>query len=143
MPRKRADKSLARAAYLQRTYGITDKQYAAMLKKQGGKCAICGAAPKRKRLSVDHDHKTGFPRGLLCLRCNQGVGYFYDDPVRIAKASTYLEQALDRFMRLSIDEQYSWLPYAGRSKGKLRRKRIRKSGTMPTLLPPEGGLDWM
>jgi Recombination endonuclease VII len=42
-----------------------------MLAEQGGGCAICGAEPKTKRLHVDHDHKTGAVRGLLCFRCNR------------------------------------------------------------------------
>lgn len=60
--------------------------------KQGGKCAICGVHEDNldKRLSVDHDHVTLRLRGLLCQRCNLGVG-FLDDSVKCSKASQYLK----------------------------------------------------
>lgn len=54
-------------------YSITIEQYDDMLSSQNGGCAICGTIPKKKRLAVDHDHKTGFIRGLLCTQCNHHV----------------------------------------------------------------------
>lgn len=56
--------------------GVTDEEYAAMLERQGGGCAICGATPKTRRLHVDHDHRTGGVRGLLCHRCNRALPTF-------------------------------------------------------------------
>jgi hypothetical protein len=56
-----------------RQLGVTDDEYARMLAAQGGGCAICGATPKTRRLHVDHDHKTGTVRGLLCHRCNRAL----------------------------------------------------------------------
>ena len=53
--------------------GVTDDEYARRLVAQGGGCAICGAAPKTRRLHVDHDHATGAVRGLLCHRCNRAL----------------------------------------------------------------------
>jgi Recombination endonuclease VII len=53
--------------------GVGDDEYARLLKAQGGGCAICGAKPKTRRLHVDHDHKTGKVRGLLCHRCNRAL----------------------------------------------------------------------
>ena len=61
------------AAMIEKTYGLTSAQYDALLKAQGGRCAICRARPKSKRLAVDHDHKTGAVRGLLCSRCNHDL----------------------------------------------------------------------
>ena len=61
------------AAMVAKTYGLTATQYDALLKLQGGRCAICRAKPKSKRLAVDHDHKTGAVRGLLCSRCNHDL----------------------------------------------------------------------
>ena len=53
--------------------GVTDEDYARMLDAQGGGCAICGNPPRSRRLHVDHDHRTGKVRGLLCFRCNRGL----------------------------------------------------------------------
>lgn len=53
--------------------GVTDAEYAAMLARQRGGCAICGTTPKTRRLNVDHDHRTGAVRGLLCHRCNRAL----------------------------------------------------------------------
>lgn len=61
------------AASIEKTYGLTAEQYEQLLKRQGGKCAICRARPKSKRLAVDHDHKTGEVLGLLCSRCNHDL----------------------------------------------------------------------
>ena len=57
-------------------YGMTPGDYERLLEKQGGKCAVCKRAPKNNCLSVDHDHRTGSVRGLLCAPCNRHVGYF-------------------------------------------------------------------
>ena len=54
-----------------RLYGITIADYEAMLEFQEGVCAICERPPRTLRLAVDHDHKTGKVRGLLCNTCNQ------------------------------------------------------------------------
>lgn len=52
---------------------LTDAEYDALLTYQGGRCAICGNPPKARRLHVDHDHRTGKVRGLLCFRCNRAL----------------------------------------------------------------------
>lgn len=62
-----------RRARLKRLFGITWEQYDQMLSSQGGVCALCGDPPKGKRLAVDHDHKTGKVRGLLCSFCNHRI----------------------------------------------------------------------
>lgn len=53
--------------------GVDDATYTAMLERQGGHCAICPNEPKTRRLHVDHDHRTGEVRGLLCYRCNRAL----------------------------------------------------------------------
>lgn len=67
MDEKRARKD----RHLRKTYGITIEDYDRMLEEQGGRCEICGRLPKKLSLAVDHNHKTGKVRGLLCMRCNR------------------------------------------------------------------------
>ena len=62
-------------AMIEKTYGLTPEQYDELLKRQGGKCAICRARPKSKRLAVDHDHATGEVRGLLCADSERGCNH--------------------------------------------------------------------
>lgn len=74
-------------------YGLTWDEYDLLLACQEGRCAICGGTPRRYALAVDHDHRTGEIRGLLCSRCNHKLlGSANDDPVRLRKAADYLEQ---------------------------------------------------
>jgi ribosomal protein S14 len=67
-----------------------------MFSRQGGLCAICGKPETTKRkgvtfqLAIDHCHDTGRVRGLICRRCNSGLGYFYDDPMLLQRALGYL-----------------------------------------------------
>lgn len=63
--------------------GVTDAEYAAMLERQGGGCAICGATPKTRRLHVDHDHRTGDVRGLLCHYHNRFMPRSSDDAYKM------------------------------------------------------------
>jgi hypothetical protein len=59
----------------QKKYGISRAQYDTLLAKQDGKCALCRCPPKLgKKLVVDHNHKTGMVRGLLCDGCNRALG---------------------------------------------------------------------
>jgi hypothetical protein len=79
-------------------YRMTPEQYAEMVERQGNRCAICGDSPdpngikSASRLHVDHDHVTGANRDLLCNRCNQGIGYFKDDPALFRAAAEYIER---------------------------------------------------
>lgn len=70
---------------------ITDAEYDQRLAEQGGGCAICGTPPKTRRLAVDHDHKTGAIRGLLCHRCNRTLAAWVT-PAWLRHASDYLER---------------------------------------------------
>jgi hypothetical protein len=83
-----------------RRYKIDGEYYAKLLNEQGGVCAICGGkethtykSGKLKELSVDHCHDTGKVRGLLCVNCNRGLGYFADDIGRIKRAIDYLRKS--------------------------------------------------
>ena len=83
---------------LNERYGITSEKYSEMLDEQKSRCAICGnketarhnRSNKIQKLAVDHCHKTGKVRGLLCQDCNRGIGKFHDDTIRLQKAIEYL-----------------------------------------------------
>jgi|ERR1035437_619559 hypothetical protein len=76
-------------------YGLTTEDYLTMLKAQQGVCAICQATQSDHGMTddflVDHDHRTGKVRGLLCVRCNSGLGHFRDNPELMLAAIAYLE----------------------------------------------------
>lgn len=78
--------------HIAKTYGITAEEYAAIHKAQGGKCWICQRATgARRRLAVDHDHGTGYVRGLLCKTCNYKVlGHLRDDTEAFQRAIDYI-----------------------------------------------------
>lgn len=66
-----------------------------MVDDQNGVCAICLKPPTVKALCVDHSHDTGTVRGLLCDKCNQGLGRFDDDPTMLEAAIQYLKSIVD------------------------------------------------
>lgn len=84
---------------LKNRYGITIEEYYEIYEKQGGVCSICKnketsidkKTMKTKRLSVDHDHKTGVVRGLLCINCNHALGRFKDDITIMESAISYIK----------------------------------------------------
>jgi len=82
------------------SYGITVDEFLRLQEKQEGRCAICGKTPdeahghRSRRLYIDHCHDTGEVRGLLCSRCNVGIGYFYHSRELITRACDYLERHL-------------------------------------------------
>jgi hypothetical protein len=86
-----------RRSHLKRKYGITLEQYDEMLRAQGGGCGICGQPPSaRISLHVDHDHRTGRVRGLLCFKHNNALGDFDDDPDLLRAALRYVEPPVER-----------------------------------------------
>jgi hypothetical protein len=88
--RKRAMRDL----YYRRNFGVTADDVDALLAGQGGRCAICGGTPTRAEgWHVDYDHVTGRIRGVLCQRCNHGIGLLDEDPARLRAAADYLESA--------------------------------------------------
>lgn len=70
-------------------YGLEPEDFAALVAEQDGRCAICGVV--EDPLKVDHCHNGGHVRGLLCDRCNRGIGYFDDDPAVLRAAAEYVE----------------------------------------------------
>jgi len=80
-----------------KSFGISTAQYQTMLAGQKGVCAIC-LQPETstwkgslRRLAIDHCHQTGKVRGLLCHKCNPGLGAFKHNPEFLRKAARYLE----------------------------------------------------
>ena len=71
-----------------KAYGITKEQYSKMLLDRNGKCDICQNIVAQ--LVVDHNHKTGAIRGMLCHTCNQAIGLFRENTLTIEKAIEYL-----------------------------------------------------
>jgi hypothetical protein len=76
--------------YVRREYGITVEDYETMLKIQNNKCAICEGPPLKQMFCIDHCHKTGKIRGLLCHKCNSGLGLFNDSSSTLRSAFQYL-----------------------------------------------------
>jgi hypothetical protein len=78
-----------------KNYGLTPESYEGLLQSQGGVCAICGLTGQtwaERNLHVDHDHVTLEVRGLLCGRCNVGLGFFSDNVEMLKKAISYLDE---------------------------------------------------
>ena|SRR5690606_30293391 len=89
----KAEKDRKHDASVVRKYGLLPGEYAKLKEAQGGKCALCQRATgKSRRLAVDHDHKTGKVRGLLCSICNRLLGHFRDDPEAFERGRLYLTE---------------------------------------------------
>lgn len=74
-------------------YGVSHERWFAMLEKQSNACPVClekfgsqGCKP-----NIDHCHEIGWPRGILCGRCNTGLGHFRDNPDFLLRAAEYLK----------------------------------------------------
>ena len=77
-----------REYHLRRRYGITSADVEAMIEAQGGTCAVCPGKPEH----VDHDHKTGRVRGILCFNCNQALGNVRHDRTVLRGLISYLSE---------------------------------------------------
>ena len=87
-------RGVERRSKMKRLYGVSLEEYNAMLVAQGHRCGICGNTKPGVRIkyfSVDHCHTTGKVRGLLCERCNRGVGHFSDNTEYLRRAIKYLK----------------------------------------------------
>jgi hypothetical protein len=81
----------SRHYHLKRRYGIGADEVELALRAQLRHCPICLTPLTEETVRVDHDHKTGALRGLLCFNCNGGLGQFKDDPALLRRAASYLE----------------------------------------------------
>lgn len=86
--RYRPNKANARKGALKYLYGITPRDVDVMARFQSGACAICGRV---RKLVIDHDHKTGKVRELLCYSCNSALGKFGDCQRMLLAAIRYLK----------------------------------------------------
>ncbi len=95
-PEMFAARELRRSA---RRLGLDPDAVVEHFQAHSGECDICGrtaAVATRngdRRLSIDHDHRTGRFRGLLCEACNRAIGFMDDDPARLRAAADYLERS--------------------------------------------------
>ena len=90
-----------RAYRLLTDFGMTLTEYHDLYNTQDKRCAICNtrASELPIRLAVDHNHKTGVVRGLLCDRCNRGMGFFQDNVTLLFKAIHYLNKKQPKLIR--------------------------------------------
>lgn len=91
---KSKDPEFYRETNLRKNYGIGIAEFESILLDQGGKCAVCeGPALGKGRYHVDHDHKTGQIRGLLCHKCNVALGMVQDSIPHLLLLVRYLNEA--------------------------------------------------
>lgn len=87
------NKDKYRDTYMKRVYGISLEEYNAMAENQNGLCYVCNNPPNGgKRLAVDHCHKTGNVRRLLCTNCNTTLGLINEDILIMNKLIKYIEE---------------------------------------------------
>lgn len=87
---------------VQQVYGLMPGEYEQILAFQGGRCYICRRATgKTRKLSVDHDHATGYVRGLLCRPCNTMLGKGRD-------ATDFFQRAIDYLLRPPAQAMGLW-----------------------------------
>jgi hypothetical protein len=96
--KKRHDNYVRRSRLLS-DYGMTEADYARMLKEQGGKCKLCsvqnhGRGQRFRYWNIDHDHKTGRVRGLLCHVCNITIGKYENlvSKIGVSAIADYLKE---------------------------------------------------
>lgn len=100
MGRVKRDPILAREGHLRRKFGITIEQYNELLEQQGGVCAICFKTPEEEgvNLAVDHNHKTGEVRGILCRYCNHRLVGRHTDADLVQRIADYLRRSTGWFI---------------------------------------------
>lgn len=93
---KTAQERAGRRSILKNRYNLTQEEYDLLLKNQNNTCAICDTKENVSKkgsifsLGVDHNHVSGKNRGLLCHRCNSGIGHLKDSILLLKKAIKYL-----------------------------------------------------
>jgi hypothetical protein len=126
------NRKTAREHRLRRTYGISLQDYDRMFARQGGRCAMCWKTSEHS-LCVDHSHRTGILRGLLCINCNVGFGNFSESPAFLRRAADYGE-----FFAAHEEEILRGDPAVLQEAARLRERML--SVDMSSLLPPAGAV---
>ena len=75
---------------IKKEYGITEEDFNKLINLQNNKCSICKGELNNKNTHIDHCHKTGKVRSLLCNKCNQAIGLFNENLEKIESAINYL-----------------------------------------------------
>lgn len=116
-------------AYLRKNYHITFEEYNSLRALQGFCCAICqqDEGHFKNGMAVDHDHKTGEVRGLLCWICNKMLGRFQDDHNRLCSAAAYVTKC-----PVEILKGHKVYTAPGRIGTRVRAKALAKLNGTPT-----------
>lgn len=103
----------AHASHVAATYNTDEAEYQALLEWQDGRCYVCGKVPRVRRLAVDHDHRTGAVRGLLCANddwgCNKALAVALNDVDVARRLLAYVERSPLERMRSGeppVQKQY-------------------------------------
>lgn len=91
--RSAEERDRLRWAFILRKYGVTKEMFKEILARQDDRCAICRTPePGEQGWQLDHDHRINKARGILCGRCNRGLGLFGDNAESLDRAADYLRQ---------------------------------------------------
>lgn len=120
---KMSPKEKAKDYRLRRYYGITLDDYNSLLRKQHNACYIClrSSSVFKRGLAVDHDHKTGSIRGLLCPWCNRGLRYFHDNADSLRRAARHI--ARDPLKKKVPKKYLKGIPKRRKRKAQRREKK--------------------
>ena len=80
-----------KTCHRRKAYNLEPHEYDKLMQDSNNLCMICKSPPGHKSLHIDHDHKTGKVRGLLCHGCNTAIGLMKDDVNILTKAIQYLK----------------------------------------------------
>lgn len=128
-------------------YGTSEADVAAMMKEQGGCCAVCGTAiggKGRRRACVDHCHIAKTVRGLLCPACNVAAGLLYHEPERVELLASYLRDngavSTHELKRAATPDQHPQLElfHAHHAENPSPARSTNGSGAEPPAIRAEG-----
>lgn len=95
----------SRNTKLKKKYAIEGRDYSEMMSKQNGVCAICFKKEHGRHMAIDHDHSSGCVRGILCSKCNTGIGGFRDSVDVLERALQYLMNHSDNTTEIQSEEE--------------------------------------